>query len=57
MKVLYLVVHKLWPRLKFLSTDDGDDAGAMTIVLRKNSPSLNEYRSLEVKMSELLCYR
>ena len=42
MKVLPLVVHKLWPRLKFLSTDDADknnddddnNAGAMTIVLR-----------------------
>ena len=40
MKVLSLVVHKLWPRLKFLSMDDAannaddDDAGAMTIVLR-----------------------
>ena len=39
MKVLSFVVHKLWPRLKFLSTDDDDnndaaDAGAMTIVLR-----------------------
>ena len=49
MKVLSVVVHKLWHRLKFLSTDndnttadpddadtsdDDDDAGAMTIVLR-----------------------
>ena len=47
MKVLSLVILKLWPRLKFLSTDDdnndnddnddddtADDAGAMTIVLR-----------------------
>ena len=44
MKVLSVVVHKLCPRLKFLSTDDDDDnndddaadddAGAMTIVLR-----------------------
>ena len=44
MKVLSLVILKLWPRLKFLSTDDdnnnddnddtADAAGAMTIVLR-----------------------
>ena len=37
MKVLSFAVHKLRPRLKFLSTDDDDnnnDAGAMTIVLR-----------------------
>ena len=40
MKVLSFAVHKLWPRLKFLSTDDdnndndNDNAGAMTIVLR-----------------------
>ena len=46
MKVLSLVVHKLRPRLKFLSTDDDaetadddtaaadDDAGVMTIVFR-----------------------
>ena len=42
MKVLSFAVHKLRPRLKFLSTDDddnnnnnnNDDAGAMTIVLR-----------------------
>ena len=44
MKDLSLVIHKLWPRLKFLSTDDdnndnnndnGDNnAGAMTIVLQ-----------------------
>ena len=45
MKVLSVVVHKLWPRLKFLSTDDdgnnnnnddnnNDDSGAMTIVLQ-----------------------
>ena len=35
MKVLFVVVNNLWPRLKFLSTnDDDDDAGAMTIVLR-----------------------
>ena len=33
MKVLSVVVHKLWPRLKFLSTDDNNDAGAKTIVL------------------------
>ena len=47
MKVLSVAVHKLWSRLKFLSTDDNnndnddnnddndnnDDAGAMTIVL------------------------
>ena len=44
MKVLSVVVHKLLPRLKFLSTDDDDnnnndnnnddDAGDMAIVLR-----------------------
>ena len=40
MKVLSLVVHKLWSRLKFLSTDDdndntaADDARAMTVVLQ-----------------------
>ena len=37
MEVLSGVVHMLWPRLKFLSTDDDDNnynAGAMTIVLR-----------------------
>ena len=41
MKAQYLTVHKLWPRLKFLSTDDDADAAAddedalaMTIVLR-----------------------
>ena len=37
MKVLSLVVHKLWPRLKFLSTDDDADAAdakAMTKLLR-----------------------
>ena len=40
MKVLSVVVHKLWPQLKFLSTDDDntnnddDAAGAMTIVLQ-----------------------
>ena len=35
MKVLSLIILKLWPRLKFLSTDDdddNDDARAMTIV-------------------------
>ena len=25
MKVVFLVVHKFWPRLKFLSTDDDND--------------------------------
>ena len=44
MKVLSLVVHKLWPKLKLLSTNDdnnyddvadnNDDAGAMTIILQ-----------------------
>ena len=38
MKVLSFAVHKLWPRLKFLSTDnDGNnnnDADAMATVLR-----------------------
>ena len=41
MKVLSVVIDKLWPRLKFLSTDDDNDnnddtaadAGGMTIVL------------------------
>ena len=41
MKVLSFADHKLWPRLKFLSTDDDnndeDNAGAMTIVLRTSS--------------------
>ena len=39
MKALSLMVHKLWPRLKFLSTDDdgNDNAGAMTIVLLTSS--------------------
>ena len=40
MKVISFAVHKLRPRLNFLSMDDDDDnnndddAGAMTIVLR-----------------------
>ena len=36
MKVVSLVAHKLWQRLKFLSMDDAaaDDDGALTIVLQ-----------------------
>ena len=42
MKVLSVVVHKLWPKLKFLSRDDDNDAGA-------NDNSSPDFRHSELK--------